>query len=704
MAAGDQWGRMFWGGIAGVIQGSYTCAQGVQPGQAVLVCHPSVNAPDLQGDLIITDGLQTVTVPNCRLADLKATKDGEGTKWTLEIEDRRWKWRECGTISGEYNLRDQHGFLLPWTVQTPTQLAALCLDAMGEQGYSINLPADYLPEVRWDHSNPAHALEQLARDHGAVVVYRLDTDSVQVVRNGEGDDLPGGSQSKAGPSLKNKGRPDTILLTGSPTRHQFRGLCEAVGEEWDGSYLPLRYLSYAPPVPAGRPQKDQIQLLVNGQPGAAQGTVYKVFINDTVIQITALNNTLATQLNALAFLINGNAQLKGIVTATTDGLSLTLQGNNDGRGYRLSVAAEAASPSVDMQDRCLQLPAEADDPWATCGPPTYANVQSTPRLSYLQAVELAKKSVYRAYRVTGFDPDGLTPLMIPNFGRIVRIHQLLLEDTKVQQIDPNVPKDIVIPRDRLLLTNLYYNGWSRDQPAVCYGSYARQQAGPANAPADFSNSPLSEQILVGFRVVAQQYIIVFDEPVYKLVGGKTEGDGGRLVFAPADVYLETAAQVRNPLTNAVRRYEATYTFPGPSFGTGAKVIRHSDIRQNYIGVYDPNTHKLVGVDVDLPDADVRAAYYLLGEAAQWDDAEAAEAEYNGVREIWLDGAIAQVTWRVGGDGAHTQASRNCEHHFYFPDLPERLRLNHLAAPQLAEQNQKLKEALGVVGPWEPKAV
>ncbi len=312
---------------------------------------------------------------------------------------------------------------------------------------------------------------------------------------------------------------------------------------------------------------------------------------------------------------------------------------------------------------------------------------------------LAQRSVFRAYRVMSNWPAPTYDrrIEVPGFGQIDILPQIVLESTRVEQIQPQVVTMVNDPRDRTRLENLLYSGWSRDQPAICYGIHSQPSA-TQNTPGADGNTERSAQILVNFQVDPMRWLIVFDEPVAQLVGGNgadNNGVGGTGAvgtgYAAAEVWLETAIQVRFADTHAPARFESIFVFPEPSYGTPEKVIRRPDVWQNYIGRYDPDTHEFLGTDEDIPDAQDRADYYLNGESLQWLDTGALTTVYNGLVPVWLDGAISQVTWEVGGGGVKTTASRNSEHSPYVPDLYARLRANHLAPAQLEKREAEGNE-------------
>ncbi len=122
-------GLMAFPGINSVQSGSYTIQHGTSPGVATLVIAPQQNINVLSGPLTITFGPTTITIPNCVVDRASLVLDGERRIVQVSILDFRWKWR-YGDISGSYNVTRKDGSLQANTVQSPQQLATLCLRAM----------------------------------------------------------------------------------------------------------------------------------------------------------------------------------------------------------------------------------------------------------------------------------------------------------------------------------------------------------------------------------------------------------------------------------------------------------------------------------------------------------------------------------------------------------------------------------------------
>jgi hypothetical protein len=130
---------------------------------------------------------------------------------------------------------------------------------MGEKTWDVTAidPKAY-PAVEWDFENPARALQALAERFGCRVVYRWDTDSVLLARQGVGGPLPQGSVLYDSPSITPKPVPKKIIVASDYIRYQMRFNLEPVGMEFDGSWKPIDQLSYRP--------KDGWRMQGNGPP------------------------------------------------------------------------------------------------------------------------------------------------------------------------------------------------------------------------------------------------------------------------------------------------------------------------------------------------------------------------------------------------------------------------------------------------------
>ena len=729
MAEAVRWGRASYPGVAAVVGCAYTCSHGISPGTAILRILPQRGLPNAFGDLQIFDGTGGIKVPLCKLDGIKTETGPSGEEWQLELVDRRWKWRDLGMIGGAYNQLDPNGKLIPWTVRSPVELALLCLAAMGETRYSIDLPpgldssaalagnrflqagenfapTGVNPPVNWDADTPAQALQRLCETFGRRIVYDIVNDAVLIARPGVGRNLPPGSLARQGPSLRVPQQPDGIAVVGSPTRYQARFDLEAVGEEWDGSYRPIDQLSYAPVLP-GKVQTTELNC-DHATPTTSPGSLRL----SVTFSITPLGRAVATARTFRATATTGAETaedlldaikaeydavgvfdfLQGFSVAVVGG-TMTLTGLAVGQSFSVLAAYDFPDASLDTTT-CAVETTQAASPnqsgWDFSGPPLFPNVTPTVRLTRLQAMALAQKTVFRLYRLSGRDVSGQGPINIPGFGLLVRRQQAVLLDTKVDQIAPQPGDQAVQDRDgRPLIVNLY-NGYSRDKPAAVYGSVSIEiEKSVFRLNNRNANTPAGSQAFVDFSIDQTWQMVVFSQPVYV-----TTDDGRR---KPATLQLETACHVRHPTTNQLVSYVATRPF-GAGNGTGWHAEKRPDVQLNVTAAYD-TAGRVTRVSLLEADAVARARYYLEGLALQYLVTGGQTAEYNGIVPVACDGAIQQATWEVGENGPKTVASRNSEHSIWVPPYPARRRAEFLRPAEMTALTRgATPQAVNVAGP------
>lgn len=248
-------GYLFWPGIDNFFHGQFSFTHGIGPSLATIYTAPPVNPGALQqvGVLTIGYGGDVMVFRDCLLdfVSIERGPDGE-VLWGLHILDRRWMWKEFGRISGNYNIRRGDGdgdeTIWPVTMKNPQELAALCLDALGEPSYDVSgLPEEDFPEIEWDYRRPAEALLELADKYGCRVVLGLD-DTVRILEANVGENLDASTYMSGGVTINPPNMPSKIVAVLGKTVIQYDFTLEAVGEEVDGSIVPIDDLSYKPDV------------------------------------------------------------------------------------------------------------------------------------------------------------------------------------------------------------------------------------------------------------------------------------------------------------------------------------------------------------------------------------------------------------------------------------------------------------------------
>lgn len=234
-------------GIDAVEAGSYTRSHGRQPGSCQITCRPQPKFPSRTGTLSIIYGNKKLEFKDCIVDQAEITLDENGQVVSVRILDRRWKWA-FPTISGRYNVFQANGNLDTTTEKKPKELATLCLEAMGETGFSVaNLPDDIRPPVDWDYDNASEALESLCEACGCRIVLGLN-DKVRIEPLGIGKNIPYDSTvSRGGKTADLAEVPDRLRFIGGPDIFQPDLELEAVGRDVSGERIRLlEDLSYAP--------------------------------------------------------------------------------------------------------------------------------------------------------------------------------------------------------------------------------------------------------------------------------------------------------------------------------------------------------------------------------------------------------------------------------------------------------------------------
>lgn len=235
-------------GINWVKSAQYALQHGITPGVITFTITPQPTLPVRDGPVTFQFGNVRLVFEDCRVDFLSAQRNDQGEIWTFHLFDRRWKWA-FGYISGHYNLRLDDGEVDPELEKTPQQLAALCLEAMGERLGTFDvrdIPNIGRPEVQWDFENPAQALAALCESLGCRVVLQIDG-RVKICRLGVGGTLPFDEDVvNSTASFNPPERPDSLLFVAGPSSFQVDLVLFPVGEDIDGSIVPINDLSYKP--------------------------------------------------------------------------------------------------------------------------------------------------------------------------------------------------------------------------------------------------------------------------------------------------------------------------------------------------------------------------------------------------------------------------------------------------------------------------
>ena len=734
-----------WPGFVAVEEARYECSHGVSPGRFLVSGPVQATPPMPYGNLVFTDGYRTISIRDCKLDTIGGTVASNGQTITMMGQDRRWKWQDKGQVTGRYNQVDERGKLIPWSIRSPTALVQICLNELGESNATILMPqglgraaganlSRYLqlgenfpqsftnPPVVWDYTPAAQALASLCDYYGLRVIYSPITDRVAIAAPGTGRALPNFPYEIHAPQINRPPTPKAWGVAGAHIKFQMRLLLEPVAKEWNDSYVPINLVSYAP-IAGGRVQIAKITN-PSGSPGT-QLCVTIAFIDPkTGAQVSHTfndtnpgNSTNQRLLN----LVNEFSTYKDItdnITLARTATDATFTGRVNGFSFSLDSSQNLDGSVSQFVTNVVQAPQSPGACWAYCPPPSFASVQPTDRLSYIEAKGLAQESVWKTYRITNFDPGSyplLKPLQVPFFGPLRRRQQLVISGLKAEMVVPKARIAGVVNKENPLgiapggpipfqgVIPEFYNGYNRQQRATVTGSVFRFSGGtqvlwyPASdappGPDWNNNTGPTDRVFVNFSVDPLEQLVTFSDHVYYF--GLQSGGAGQ-ILAPTLV-LECSCLVKDPDNDQPVRWEETLSGGGVALPEWQ--IRE-DVAVSVIGRYSEGS-KLIGFDfLDLADARGRAGYYLRGMAAPYRITSGATRQYVGIYPIQPDGYIQQVTWSVGGNGATTTASGNTEHSIAVPSYPTR-RLRENMPPNSVARLANLAEKT-IVDQWHPK--
>ena len=261
--------------------------------------------------------------------------------------------------------------------------------------------------------------------------------------------------------------------------------------------------------------------------------------------------------------------------------------------------------------------------------------------------ERAIKSVFRWYRPR---ISATSPLNIETF--VVN-----LEITDVEQILPLFSEQVETYTD--LKTNT-----KRRKPAEVFGLFYLKSW--------HVNSSSFEKWTNGFTILGDIGVVEFPVPVRRRKRGISQNDP--FGYPEALLTLITSFHVRKDLVSGVHhRISFVLTTPPPLFGTGPEIIDKQDeiqlqVWQSGVGptVFQTNREE--------DDLETKLRHYADAALSKYQLTDSGEDTYAGIVPTDLDGAIHQVVYSVGPDGAETMVGRNREPNPYYPSFATRRRV------------------------------
>ena len=740
----ERMGVAYWPGVSACVSCQYTVSHDVGAGVASLeIPEQDLGRVAGYGDLVITDGVGTVTLRRARVVDVRFAAAGGPRTVVLSIADRRWMWR-FGRVRGRWNQPDPFPdpdlfppgeYVLPGgpyaagTYRTLRQLVEHCLEQMGERrpsgagagtggrgpvdppagagggaggaGRGGGPPGEWAIEpgpdgraldepvpAAWDEENPAQALTGVAADLGYRLVYQPNADRALVAPAGFGAPLPTGlPRAAAGAAVDLPGRPAALRLVGGPTVWQDWLALEPVGLEKDGTVRPIDQLSYAPRAPRAAVWEFAVDRLSAADP---YGVTVTVAVGGVATATTFTAAYTAPQselplLTSLAAQITADAFLSAHVRAEVVAQPYVgFLGDNFTRVLRVTGLTPQTVFRLDTTafTRADTREVRAADPDRRA----WEDVQPP----YFRGLEATADTT----------AEEATDLARRHVWQTFRVKMADVQD--LSQPGPNVGGfGRVNDRTEIVLGDRVYDGtravtgrWAAE-PAFCFGTvYVTEGEGTfPNGSVDNNGNTLAGRRLP-FRPQfdAERGLVTFDRCLFY-----RDPDAGRKPVTP-DLWVYTSFTLRSVVGRAPVCFEAGDPADlGLADGCPPEWLRRPELVRLVRTVRKDADLSVAVVGTNDDEIGPRAELLLDQARRGYEPAVAEDATYAGVWPIDPDGAIRQVTWSVGGGRpATTRVSRNAEHAVYLPSYAERRRVDE--ARHFVARGKAEAAAAGAPGP------
>lgn len=279
-----------------------------------------------------------------------------------------------------------------------------------------------------------------------------------------------------------------------------------------------------------------------------------------------------------------------------------------------------------------------------------------PSITDAQDRDLAKRSVWRMYRVTVSEDNKLEPYKSEEeVTEVERILPLIAEQVETEGIgERRKPKECIV--------------WGR--------FYDAHGVGTANVSSIGTDLPTGTPALKyegSFSVDAEHGIVKFSEPVFLLL----DTIATRVGYLPADLRLRCSIRLKNSETRAFWRM--TKEIVGDTLSPSQPLYLNQNDVEHLI-YKDDTTDEYVDNEADVLEA---ADYYLVEAVKKYIPSQSANAVYAGFIGLDLDGLVAEVSFSIANRSyeATSKASLNAERNLVTPSNAER------------RERERLKQAL-----------
>jgi len=309
--------------------------------------------------------------------------------------------------------------------------------------------------------------------------------------------------------------------------------------------------------------------------------------------------------------------------------------------------------------------------------------------------ELAVETIFKAFRI--YDPQpygkfttqGSTPktgqssktpkpnqasILVPGYGKVFRKQMILSNELVTSYTDPYGEL-----HKRSAFVFGQFRGQKAQRPSNNYPFGTRIDAQVRNS-LQISKEEQRSFNLQCNPIDSDRTIITFsDIMIYRPVPNSPGYNVADYPYQPARLWLMCAVQIRDLVTWQPVRNEYYYPLGGGGDRDFCLEVVKNDILPWYITSY-PLKPDIYRYDQDLTvgkttnnadEVERQSLYYAQQISQQFITQSTGSRTYYGLFPIDMDGAIQQVSYRLGKQGYDTIASVNTEHDFDIPPYAER---------------------------------
>lgn len=250
-----------------VINGTYTRNDGIEAGSIDLTVAviSDINVVPLAADIAFGDNTNKIILRDCRLAGSVVSQTSSAINAQVRYRDRRWRWKQSGTITETFNRRDSEGTLIDnigIRAANANEIVNRLLNEMGETNFDVSeVSGDLFPQFEWYEERLDKALLDIT-DRLSLRICLFNDNKIKIKKALASGLIPQellGTEKTKTFAQDILDKPDRIRVAGRRERIQVDIQLVAVGEDSDGTIKELSDLTYAQGITVGKSTKEQLE-------------------------------------------------------------------------------------------------------------------------------------------------------------------------------------------------------------------------------------------------------------------------------------------------------------------------------------------------------------------------------------------------------------------------------------------------------------